>query len=461
MAMVAATALTFATETGAQSAVAPAAAMSRLPGLADNTYGYNAAPFVQDNLVTIGNRQYATWWNSARRPIIAKRILPTGAWSTYDLSKVSGNPLASPVARDGHNSIALGVDSDGRIHVAGNMHSNVMRYVRSVNPHSISSWTTTSRPGRGSTQITYPQFVRLSTGALYLSYRDGTSGNGDDWLEKWNPTTRRWFVRKIVDGRTSGESPYLHRIAVGPDDSIHYAIVWRGTGVATTNGDLTHIVSRDGGSVWRSMGGTKLARPITHATAPKVLDTAASWSGILNQSGMDVDPSGRPHIVTHIWNADQSASRILHSTWDGSRWVNAYVFDNWTYRMPTMVSVVNGEIARPSVFCTASGRVFTIYRNNVDAAQSLRIREITPGGGNLDAAIYAGNLYAYEPSFDGQALRDRNELRMIVTRVRSTDRTIPEYDDRAWTQEPIGVLTMNLSQIDAVLAGTAAVPGTI
>lgn len=126
--------------------------LTRLPGLADNQAGYNGVPFIQDNILTTTGPggdaiQYAVAWNSSRRPIICRRTLPDGQWTQFDLSTVAGNPLVSPVNVDPHNDICVGIDADGRLHVAGNMHNAPMRYCRSVNPDSITAWTATGRPG--------------------------------------------------------------------------------------------------------------------------------------------------------------------------------------------------------------------------------------------------------------------------------------------------------------------------
>ncbi|MGH3878073.1 MAG: BNR repeat-containing protein [Actinophytocola sp.] len=434
-----------------------------LPGKLDNTWGYNGVPFSQDNVLTVnsptGTVQYAVWWNNARHPIIGQRTYPGGDWVTFDLAAVSGNPLVSPVALDGHNTINVAVDTDGKLHVAANMHTNPMRYVRSVNPHDITSWTSTNKPGGSFTSLTYPQFIRLAGGQLHISYREGTSGNGDNYLQKWNPGSGAWdSAVKITDGKSSSENPYLHRIAVGTDDSIHMAIVWRGSGNGNTNNDLCHIRSLDGGVSWQSQAGAALTLPITHTTAPKVLDTAATGSGLLNTCGIDVDTSGVPHIATHIWTTDGSASRILYSYWDGAAWVNERLM-SWTYKMPLDVSVVNAEVARPVIFCTSAGRTFVLYRMNRDGLRgTVRIREVTPNTSRLDASIADLETYAWEPSYDTRAVRDRGELHILLTPCRTPDPAIPEYDDQDWTQQPGGILTVDVNQLDSILAGTAALP---
>jgi len=438
-----------------------AISLSQLPGTADNTWQYNGAPFIQDNVVESGGYQYATWWDSARKPIVGRRVVGGSGWETYDLSQVAGNPLASPVDYDGHNNLSMSVDGSGRLHVAGNMHVHPMRYCRSVGAATLTSWTGANRPGGGETEITYPQFVRLSDTRLLIFYRVGVSGLGTIWVQEWDDPAGVWAdPLQVVDGPATGENAYIHHVGVGPDDSIHLAIVWRSSGSATTNNDLSHMVSLDGGATWQAQDGTPLTLPVDHTTAPEVYATAPTGSGILNTCGLDVDLSGRPHIATHIYDAAGSASRVLYSRWSGTVWVNTVVFDDWAYRMPLDVSVINGEIARPGIACTSTGRVVIIYRNNVDTPGSLRIREVTPGSVQRDAAILNVDLYAYEPTFDSRALRDSNRLSLLVTPIRSADTELPDPVGD-WTNLPLGILTVDLGHLDAILAGAVQVPNAI
>jgi hypothetical protein len=75
---------------------------------------------------------------------------------------------------DEHNTPSVGIDKDGYIHVAGNMHNDPWYYKVSDNPEDISSFSLiasdSSRmiPGQS---ITYPFFQRDNNGVLYISFR--------------------------------------------------------------------------------------------------------------------------------------------------------------------------------------------------------------------------------------------------------------------------------------------------
>ena len=97
----------------------------------------NVASYQQSAILTYQGYQYAAWYTSTRYVLLARRLLPSGAWSTLQISH-------QLVATDSHNSISLGVSpSDGRIHVALDCHSTALYYFKSesglaTNPGSLS-----------------------------------------------------------------------------------------------------------------------------------------------------------------------------------------------------------------------------------------------------------------------------------------------------------------------------------
>lgn len=72
----------------------------------------NVESFQQSGVVTYNGYQYAGWYTSTRYAILARRLLPSGSWSTLQLPhQLSVN--------DSHNVISIGISpSDGRIHIA-------------------------------------------------------------------------------------------------------------------------------------------------------------------------------------------------------------------------------------------------------------------------------------------------------------------------------------------------------
>jgi hypothetical protein len=82
----------------------------------------NVNSFQLSGVLTYGSYQYAGWYSSSRSAMLARRQLPSGAWSTLELPH-------KLVADDSHNVVTLGVSpQDGRIHVALDCHSTKLYY---------------------------------------------------------------------------------------------------------------------------------------------------------------------------------------------------------------------------------------------------------------------------------------------------------------------------------------------
>jgi hypothetical protein len=366
---------------------------------------------------THNSNLYAVWaTGNDRRPIIGKRALPSGSWSTFDLSTVAGNPLVVPTLEDSHNTYSVGVSGDGRIHVSGNLHDVAQRYVRSTNPEDITAWTTTTSPPSFGSTVTYPEFAKLPDGDLLYFLRNGSSGNGDFRVCRYDSTTQTWgSVVVFVSGVAASESPYINHPAIAPDGTIHIFYCWRSaSGGGNDNQDICHIKSADGGATWTDMAGNALTLSITHATSPVIVDTAASGSGLLNTCGADVDTAGHPHAAFFLYDAN-GFTQVHHIYHDGAAWQNVQV-TNWGYRHNLAVGVVDSVIARPQVICPDDGSTWLLLRHNVDKAGRLYLIDVTPGAGSgVERVVWnAPSYYGEIHGFDRPALLDRDELRFLV-----------------------------------------------
>jgi hypothetical protein len=378
---------------------ARAAARGLLPIAADRHQGWNAAAFTQDHLWTAGREQYAVWVTAAGAPVVGRRRLPDGPWTTSDLSRVRGNPLRAPTAADGHNVYAIAVDRAGYVHVAGNMHNDGLRYVRSQRPRDISAWRTARMLDTDASSVTYPMFVRRRDGGLLFFYRDGASGEGDVLLNAWNERTRTWRrVAKVIDGRASGESPYLWHVAVDGSDRLHLVFAWRGTPDATTTRDLSYASSPDGGRTWERSDGSRLAVPITHAGAEVVLDTPSRGAGMSNAGGLEIDRRGHPHAAVLL------GGRLHHVWHDGRRWQDREI------------DLPGAARGRPSVVAAPSRGVFAIVPVAATRERTtVWLVDITPGAERRDdLKLLDLNVSAYEPTFDTTGLHADGLLHLMA-----------------------------------------------
>lgn len=433
----------------------------------------NAVAFGRSNVVTrkVGDvtTQYAAWWDSHQNPVIGKRVMPDGLWSTYDLAGIPGNPLFAPLPPDGHNSLAIGIDADGRIHVAGNMHDVPLRYVRSTNPDDITQWTVGSMVGTNETSVTYPQFVRVGSTLLFF-YRDGGAGNGDMFINRWTGTA---WVRVVTiatgAGLTPVQSPYFCQPAVGQDGSLHVFAVWRVGASFTGTHDICHMKSVDNGVTWTSITGTPLTLPVaapgstggTGSIMPIALAVTAGLRGLINQTGAGIDAAGRPHMATWMYSADNNTANTFdlhHVYWDGAAWVDEIV------RSVTGRSGNTIGIARPAVVCTRDGRTLILWRNNSDnvlGSEGLFVTDVSPAPIRRSATFTLVNaeLGGYEPSFDIDAARELNQLHMLVTPTFRDPNQIT--GDEIWSAQWGAIVSLDLTQLPLIAAGLAQVPGQV
>ena len=201
----------------------------------------------------------------------------------------------------------------------------------------------------------------------------------------------------MIDGRPSGEFPYLHHIAVDPRSGvIHLLFVWRAGPEAVTNSDLGYARSRDGGHSWETSTGAPLRLPITHASAETVIDTVPAGSGLLHRGGLTVDVRGRPHGVVSFKRAGTGMA-FEHLWLDQGSWRREQLDDL-------------GFDGRPQIVGMPDGRVWLLGARGgtVEAVDVSVDRE------RLDAREVARVPLGWEVALDSQALARSGRVEMLI-----------------------------------------------
>jgi hypothetical protein len=354
----------------------------------------NGRVFIQDNLWSADGREYAVWVAPDGTPYAGTRS-GGGRWEVVDLGRLDGNPLAAPTAMDNHNVYVIGIDAGGGVHVAGNMHADPLRFVN-ASP-DLSDWRREPAPASAG-DVTYPVFAALPDGTLLFFRREGSPlSGGATVLDTLPPGATSWRpLGTILDGRPTGESPYIHHVAVDPrTGAIHLLFEWRSGATFTANSDVQYMRSLDGGESWQRSDGEALTTPVSRATAETVIATPPS-SGLLNNGGLTVDAAGAPHgsvsftrptgerDVEHVWLTDEG-------------WQRAEVDD----------ADLDG---RSQVVGTPDGRVWLLGVRGV----TLVAIDISPEREQADTEEIARVPAGWEPNFDSQALAERGVVRMLI-----------------------------------------------
>jgi hypothetical protein len=355
----------------------------------------NGQVFIQDNLWSTPSHQYAVWVGSDGVPFAARRARGRQQWKIVDLAKLSGNPLDAPTTDDTHNVYAIATDARGGVHVAGNMHLNPLRYVR-AGP-DLTHWSTAPAPA-GGPSVTYPAFTALPDGTLLFWRREGEAGEGKVRLDALDPGATRWrSLGTIIDGASTGESPYLNHIAVDPRTGvIHLMFSWRSGPTVESTNDVGYAQSADGGRTWRTAGGTPLPLPITHSPASTIVDTQPSGSGLINNGGLTVDSQGRPHGMV-AYDRPSGEREWQELSLEGGGWHSKWFSD----------LDIDG---RPQLAGTPDGRIWVL---GARASQLVAV-DVSPDRDPAPTQELARVPVGWEASYDSQALARFGVLEMLI-----------------------------------------------
>jgi hypothetical protein len=281
-------------------------------------------------------------------PTIAETVLTDAAGAPARFSQGSATSTTSGGnLNDSHNNLTIGIDRAGYIHVAGNTHDSPFTYWRSTAPDSIAGmqnayaagpmagvWIVKNAQGAeirrylasgselGATS--YPDFFTGPDGALFLSWRSGDAGRGNQFLYTYDETTSRWSSVSgasmqyapypdgypLLEGISAGVGPYVTRPVRGPDGFYWMAWVWRDDPAnADSNGRISAAKSRDL-SHWYSLNGTALPSTIPFGDTRVIVDDVPlSGGGVLNgQVTVGFDGNRRP-VITYFKYSGSGANK--------------------------------------------------------------------------------------------------------------------------------------------------------
>ena len=281
-------------------------------------------------LLTHGDQQFVAYYDAQRRMTLAQRTLGAGAWKI----KV----LPSTVGWDSHNYVTMALDSQNCLHVSGNMHVKPLVYFRGNKPLDIESVEPVNRmTGQDELHVTYPRFFNGPSGELIFSYRDGSSGRGNNLLNIYDPATKTW--RRLLDvplmdglGNPNAHmNAYMNGPDPGPDGYYHVSWVWRNSPDASTCHDLSYMRSRDLAH-WETIDGKPLALPITIATQGVLVDPIPVRGGIVNGMGQVGFDKNKQVILSYAKFDAAGKTQLYFARFENGAWTHVQASD-WTRRI--------------------------------------------------------------------------------------------------------------------------------
>jgi hypothetical protein len=282
--------------------------------------------FGPGGLQTYRGWQYATFWDTNRQVSVARRQLPDGQWEctsldgyqrTSDKNRGKGGAKSRGFG-DGHEKVAMGISSDGVIHLSFDHHCSALRYRCSrpgvANDPQQFEWSgklfgavQDHLGGPSIDYVTYPNFVRDGDRmSLYLRLNGG-SGNADSHFFEYQ--SGRWNVNdpadsKLIDNDWSGGdgtvNAYPHTVVVH-NGRRHLTWCWRDTPNRRTCHDLCYAFSDDHGQTWKNTAGDVVGirgSKFISADSPgiSVVDIPPG-SSYVNGGSMVVDRAGNVFVL--------------------------------------------------------------------------------------------------------------------------------------------------------------------
>ncbi len=239
---------------------------------------------------------------------------------------------------DNHGKPAMMVDEKGYIHVVygahggspllgkntlgapGSLRGGKLTHLVSKNPEDISAWV---KLDNISPFGTYPQFVQMDDGDIYLFYRHGS--HWSDWVYQKSTDSGRTFQppvsilkHKAQQGKPTEHDSWYAWFAKGQGDTITASYVYhRCDNPGHTNDrNNTYFMKMNGkDDSWENAAGERLTVSVTKEYADKKTLIFNSGEERTNHGTCRVDKQGNPHLFFRY-----DKGQVRYSRWTGKAW---------------------------------------------------------------------------------------------------------------------------------------------
>jgi hypothetical protein len=477
------------------------------------------AAHLQDNCVTTSDGDIYTIYVTPTKSVIVT-LTPAGEdrCAVFDLGALPGNPFETGTgwSTDPHDTMVVGISSDGYVHVSGNMHAQSLKYARcqlnTATPatkmasfEDVANWSYATNPdghghrympmvntsfevqtaddsSSGRNGVTYPRFVRISNGELVFTYRWGASGKGDTYLNRWNATTHAWVrIGKLIDNLTPVDgdnwNAYPQKMVPGNDNDLHVMWCDRNTGDEATNVGMFYVRFTGLGTGdtpgARDTAGTVKVLPIRHYSTsiaanqrPEVASPTAPTPSfqppnLLNDGGLFIDHDGYPHACVSARPADDVPYQNFHLWRSATGWHQEQITD-----------AAHGS-GRNQIIGAPDGSIYIVGAGVSDGIRDgVRCWEVTPGGGRTSFLLAEFDEFG-ELQYDLRALLEHGLFRCFIGGGQGWYTDIGDNDldglpsahfgngvlGLTSPRTVAGVLTIDLARIADFKAGTVQLPG--
>lgn len=384
----------------------------------------NTTSFLRHGIYTFGNQQFMTYYGRHQSDPaygfnntlwVARRTVDADLWQVFRTG------FTANAITDAHDSISFGIDGLGFMHVSWGMHvsDGPYHYAKSLTPvtgtNAIAFGPDGTMTGKENT-VTYPQFLNLPNGDLLYVFREGRSGNGDLFLNRYRIASQTWtnvhltgnnqlsFIKGT--GWTPNYNAYWQQPCVNAAGNIFLVWTWRYNSDSParesgyqTNHDYDYAWSPDEGVTWKRSSGVNYVLPInergengnTNSIAEKVL-SIPEGSSLMNQSGMCLDRSGKP-VIANWWAPGAITNNHRRQYMVGfpgtngweTRQISFRTIDSPTNKVPE--TALAGTMGRPTILCDKDDRLIVLYRDN-EGSNGLTVVHTPPKALDPDRRIW-------------------------------------------------------------------------
>jgi BNR repeat-containing family member len=330
----------------------------------------NCGIFRYHGLVTDKSFQFTAFYKSQREIVIVRRAILTGE---IERATLPGNYNL----KDAHNTISLGIDVEGYIHMSYNQHASKLYYRRSQSPWLIEKWSDEQdMTGNYEDKVTYPTFISPTPGktdniSLYFLYRYGTPGGGEARLKWLNFETGSWadVEAPLLSGsqcKPWPAGPYWNHPVIDKDGCLCLSFMWRCPPTEderVNNNHLSYARFTQDFKFWETQSKYRLKLPITPLTN-EVIIALPIGSNLINQTSMALNSKGYPHIAFYV-NDTNGIPQYQHLYWTGRKWKNNLL----TKRKSAFSLIGRGTLAlpisRPVILIDRIDRVYVIFQGDL------------------------------------------------------------------------------------------------
>lgn len=463
----------------------PAAPIARFVPVDDgdpatSEYGYagssgiNTISSIASALSTVGNYQFLACYGRHatdaaygynNKLVIARRRLNAPLWEVFRTNFTPNN------IADGHDTISMGFDGEGYLHLSWGMHADAFHYAKTTTPVTDGQPVVFGPDGTmtgNENTVTYPQFFTLPDGDLLYLFREGGSGAGDTYLNRYRVATHAW---SNVHTSAGAQVPFIKGRGWSPDYNAYPNIpcldaagnlflvwTWRyNTGSPAgetgyqTNHDFAFAMSVDAGATWQRQNGSAYTLPISQSAESGVENTRAErvltipeGHSLINSAGMCLDRSGQPVIAT--WWAPGTAvgnyrRQYMVAFPTPAGWQTRQVSNRTNNPTTTKYPEADvRDLGRPIVATDAADRIIVIYRDD-DGANGLTVAHSLPRAEDPDRLVWitfdltTDNLGNYESVFDRERWARDGVMHLLVQASEGHGYAAP-----ANTASPVGVV---------------------